>query len=511
MALSKLAAAPTSHPWRWAVGVWALGALALWLGDGVLGLQNQALLLVLTAALAALWSSPGAALAACGLAVLLFDLCLVSPRGTLAVNLQQDALLLLTVLGVSALIAGLMARQHRLAQQARQQADDAQQLRALGEHLREADHPQDALSALQTALQRLSGGPVALWLAATAERPDHLLGPADALQRQGLAAATTQHAALGPGTGRHDEQPAWYLPLRGRRASFGAAVLTGPGVGPGVAAQRVRAQAQALCDQMGLALARHAAQHHAREAQTLAQTQAVQNTLLAAIAHDHRTPLATILGAASALHDQAERLSRAQQTQLAATIVDEAQHLARITDNTLQLARLDAADRALQTDWEAVADLLGPVLRHARQRHPGLALDLQLHEPLPLVRCDAVRVVQLLDNLVDNAVHHGGGAQVVLQARALDRHLLLSVKDRGPGVPPAAQALLFQPFQSGPARAGAPRRGAGLGLAVCQAIARAHGGELRHRPRRQGGTVMEFWLPLPPDAPPATPKEPPCP
>lgn len=503
---------PTAaRPWRRALAVWALGAAVIWAGDGLLGLQNQALLLVLTAALAALWSSPWGALAACVVAVLLFDLSMVSPRGTLAVDMQQDALLLLTVLGVSGLVASLMARQHRLAQQARQQADDAQQLRALGEHLREADHPQDALAPLQTALQRLCGGPVAVWLAATAERPDHLQGPADALQRQGLAAATTQYAALGPGTGRHDEQAAWYLPLRGRRASFGAAVLTGPAVGPGVAAQRVRAQAQALCDQMGLALARHAAQHHAHQAQAQAQAQAQHNTLLAAIAHDHRTPLATILGAASALHDQADRLSPSQQAQLAATIVDEAQHLARLTDNTLQLARLGTAGGALQTDWQAVADLLGPVLRHARQRHPGQPLDLQLHEPLPLVRCDAVRVVQLLDNLVDNAMHHGAGAQVVLQAQALDRHLLLSVKDRGPGVPPAAQARLFQPFQPGPTPAGAPRRGAGLGLAVCQAIARAHGGELRHRPRHAGGTAMEFWLPLPSDAPPATPKEPLCP
>ncbi|MBL0087502.1 MAG: hypothetical protein IPP44_12700 [Ideonella sp.] len=85
----------------------------------------------------------------------------------------------------------------------------------------------------------------------------------------------------------------------------------------------------------------------------------MRNALLAAISHDFRTPLATILGAASSLHDQGDRLSAAQRQRLAATIVDETGQLSRLTDNTLQLARLDAPGVALKLDWESAEEIVG--------------------------------------------------------------------------------------------------------------------------------------------------------
>lgn len=155
---------------------------------------------------------------------------------------------------------------------------------------------------------------------------------------------------MGPGTGRYEEQPSWYLPLRGVSGAFGAALIrsaTG-------AAGELRDHVQALCDQLGAALERGDALRAAAAAREQAQDHALRNTLLTAISHDHRTPLATILGAASALHDQDARLSLAQRRRLAATIVDEATQLARLTDNTLQLARLGQVGVALQRDWESV-------------------------------------------------------------------------------------------------------------------------------------------------------------
>jgi two-component system sensor histidine kinase KdpD len=221
--------------------------------------------------------------------------------------------------------------------------------------------------------------------------------------------------------------------------------------------------------------------------------------MLAAISHDYRTPLATITGAASSLREQGERLAPAQRDRLAATILDEASRLARLTDNTLQLARLDAPGVTLRLDWESAEEIVGAVLRRARQRDPQRRLQARLEPGLPLLRCDALLLAQLLDNLVDNALKYSPpDAPVELLVRRLAGQVVLAVRDRGPGVPPAWRERIFDVFQRMPAAAAdvpAPP-GAGVGLAVCRAIARAHGGELRVRPRGHGGASFECWLPL---------------
>jgi two-component system sensor histidine kinase KdpD len=233
----------------------------------------------------------------------------------------------------------------------------------------------------------------------------------------------------------------------------------------------------------------------------------VRNALLAAISHDYRTPLATIMGAASSLEAQGERLSPGQRQRLAHSIVEEAAQLSRLTDNTLQLARLDAPGVALRCDWESAEELVGTALRHARQRDPTRRVRARLEPDLPLLWCDAILMAQLLDNLVDNALKYSPPeAPVEILVRRQDAQVVLAVLDRGPGIAPAWRERIFEVFHRGAeAMAGAAsvaadpataRPGAGVGLAVCRAIARAHGGELRLRPRGHGGCSFECVLPV---------------
>lgn len=518
---------PFSAPGQWPGWVVWLAAWLLMAGlDGRVELANQALLLVLASAVAALWLPPLTSIAACALAVLAFNVAFVPPRGTLAVDLHQHGVLLATVLAVGAIVTGLMARQRRLTAAEHAHSLRADQLRRLGEALRAGDDPREHGPLLQEALSRLTGTPATVMLAAAPGEagPETVLGAADADQATGLRLCLRHQQAMGPGTGRHEEQPAWYLPLRGRHAAFGAALL--PLAMPPADAPPLREHAQALCDQMGLALERAVEAHAAANAREAARSQALRNTLLTAISHDHRTPLATILGAASSLHDQSDRLSPEQRRRLAATIVEEATQLARLTDNTLQLARLDAPGLALSLDWESAEEIIGSVLRRVRQRDPAQRVKARIEHGLPLLRCDAVLLVQLLDNLVDNALKHGGDeAPVEIVARLIGGRVVLAVRDRGPGVPPAWRERIFDVFQRGQdapapadaadAAAGAERdparRGAGVGLAVCRAIARAHGGELTLRPRGHGGSSFELALPIavpPPAAPEPGPETP---
>lgn len=483
--------APPSPRWPGAL-VWVLAALAMLSLQPVLDLANLALLLVLAAALAALWLPPVLSIAACAVAVLGFNFLFVPPLRTFTVDLHQHALLLLTMLSVSWMVALLMARQRRLAEAERLLARRARQLQDFGEVLRDADDPRERAPELQAALAALVHRPVTLLLqGAEVQR----IGECTNDEMEGLLTCQRQGQAMGPGTGRHEEQAAWYLPLRGRRAGLGAALLPLDALPSGDAT--LRAHAQALCDQMGLALERAAATQAATAAREEAGTQRLRNTLLAAISHDYRTPLATILGAASSLHDQAERLAPEQRQRLAATIIDEAGQLGRITDNTLQLARLDQPALALHLDWESAEEIVGTVLRRTRQRHPARQIKASVQAGLPLLRCDAVLLVQLLDNLVDNALKHGGDAtpvEIVVTREAA--HVRMAVRDHGPGIAPAWRERVFDAFQRGDSATDAPpRRGAGVGLALCRLIARAHGGELVLRERDGGGSSFECTLP----------------
>ena len=490
-----------------AVVAWALGWAGLLLLDGRVDLTNLAMLLVLSSAVASLWLPVSVSLVSNTVAVLAFNWTFVPPRGTFAIDLRQHSLLLGTMLVVNSIIAALMSAQRQQSRLAKRHALQSEQLRRWGDTLRDVVDPLAQVGALHATLAEISDGPVALLVlkdrvpAGNDDDAALRVGAADADQLAGLWHCLRQGQPLGPGTGRFEELSDWYLPLRGRGASLGAAVLRGLGIER--ADPHLRDHAQALCDQLGLALQRALAGREEQRVREQAQTQGVRNALLAAISHDYRTPLATIMGAASSLEEQADRLSTEQRQRLAHSIVEETAQLSRLTDNTLQLARLDAPGVALRCDWESAEEIVGAALHHARRRDPTRRVRARLEPGLPLLWCDAMLMSQLLDNLVDNALKYSlQETPVEVLIRRHNEHVVLAVLDRGPGIAPAWRERVFEVFHRGAEsmeNARSPstdRPGAGVGLAVCRAIARAHGGELRLRPRGHGGCSFECALPI---------------
>jgi two-component system sensor histidine kinase KdpD len=476
--------------------------------DGRVVLAQVAITLVLASALAARWLPFAASLATTALAVLAFDWCFVAPRYTLRVDLTEDVGLLVEILLLSWVVSGLLARGRVLAEQARRSARHAEQMRHLGDALRDAEDPIQRGEALRTALADLLGRAPTLLMLRSAnvnardadDGASVTLGDPGPDERDGLWQCARLCQPFGPGTGREAALPALYLPLRGDEArAFGAAAIP---IGPRQAIEPdVLAQAQALCDQMGQLLHRAETQREAEAAQAHAQEQAVRNALLAAISHDYRTPLAVIMGAASSLRDVGNKLAPEQRERLAESIVAETRQLSRVTDNTLQLVRLDAPGVTLHLDWESPDELAGAAIGRARRHDPGRRIKAWAEPGLPLVRCDAGLFSQLLENLIDNALKYSDApAPVELDVRLQGPHVVFAVRDSGPGVQPEWREKIFDVFQRGDWRSGstnsAAQRGAGVGLAVCRAIARAHGGELRLRPRSHGGSSFECWLPV---------------
>ena len=483
----------------------------MWLTDGHVELGSQALILVLAATLAALCWGFGQSLLVGALAVVAFNLAFVAPRGTLGVDLHQHGLLLLTMLVVTWTVTALVSRLRQAIALARLHARRSDELRALGATLRQPQGTEAMVTVLKPLLDGASpSGSSALLIAddavtetevrTDAALADRIVGDVTALEAEGLHAAIREGQALGPGTGRFDAIPGLYLPLRASHHPRGAALLR---LQKGRALPSdEQAHLQALCDLVGAAIERAAAEHHARQALEASRIQALRNTLLSAIAHDYRTPLATIVSAADALERQAPRLQPRQIGQLALTIGDEAKQLARITDNTLQLARLETLGSTIPKDWESLEELVGTVVRRTRQRHPGARIEAAVAPGIPLVRCDAVLIVQLLENLVDNALKYAGEAgPVTLFAFMTESRVVLGVEDQGPGIAAAQRERIFERFTRGAdiTRRGSigseARRGAGVGLALCRAIARAHDGELTVAEGTTGGARFALTLP----------------
>lgn len=449
--------------------------------------SNLALLLILASALSAFWWRLWQVLAASAASVLAFNYLLISPRGRLAVELREDAMLLFTMLGVSITIALLMSRMRQLATQASENAARAEQLREISERYRTAASPTNLASTLQTALVELFNCPCVVLLngevAAASSKPSRN-------DRDALTLVQKHGQELGPATGRYESFPGWVVPIRGTTTVLGAALVGAEGN------PSKREHARALCSLTGSTLERHIAQQAAEQARGEEKSQSLRNALLASIAHDHRTPLATILGAASSITEQHDRLTADQRQALAQTIVDECEQLIDITENTLQLARFDTGKIELREDWQSAEELIGSAVQRSRRRYPAAEIRLSSSRQLPLFRGDGTLLVQLLDNLVNNAVQHAGRfGPIEVGAHLADRHLHLTVADQGPPISAELQKRMFQSFYRG-GKLSPGQRGAGLGLAVCSAIATVHRGSLVYTAAQPNGKRFTLRLPI---------------
>ena len=482
-----------------AICIWTGAWLLLFALDGTFNLANLSLLLVLASAMAGMFLSTSMSLLASSLFVLLFNWFFIEPRNTLNVHLHQDALLLITMLGVSTVVSYLMSRLRLAAEREAEHAKATENMHQLSEALREAANTHIGAKLLQEFIEEKSGHRVSVLLA----EHSYLIGDANAIDQQGLWACVQQFSALGPGSGRHENQMTIFLPIRGHARALGAIAIHRQASNPlDTTQQQLLQQA---CDLLGLEIERAHSVQVAKQAEQDAQTQSLRNTLLTSISHDYRTPLANLMGAASAIEDQGHRLSAEKIQSLAHTIIGEAQHLHRMTTNTLHLARLDAAPLQIRKDWESLHELLGSVLAQTRQRYAARQIDVHVPEALPLIHCDAILLVQLFDNLLENAVKYSPESSVIrIEVQASASSIELRVIDSGRGIPDEWKTKVFQAFervheqtaQADASEAHLLRRGVGVGLAVCQAIAKVHDAKIWVEDHNPQGTELCVSFPV---------------
>jgi len=257
---------------------------------------------------------------------------------------------------------------------------------------------------------------------------------------------------------------------------------------------------KAFAVQIALALERLRWLEEARKAQVESETERMRSTLLGAIGHDLRTPLAAIHGAAGSLLLPGY-LTDSARRDLLTMIQEESERLAHLLGNILDLTRLESGAFQVQKEWQPLEEVVGSALGQLEKRQGVLPVRVDLPEALPLAPLDAVLIEQVLVNLLTNAQRHAPGRDMDLRAWEEPGWVHLEVADRGPGIPAGFQDRIFEKFFRLPA---AGEGGVGLGLAICRAIVQAHGGRIHVEDRPGGGSSFQLALPLdgvPPEPP----------
>jgi two-component system sensor histidine kinase KdpD len=286
---------------------------------------------------------------------------------------------------------------------------------------------------------------------------------------------------------------ALYLPLRGARETFGVlAVLPDPE--NRIFAPEQQHLLEVFASQTALAIERTMSQRAEEETRVHMQTEQMRSSLLSAMSHDLRTPLASITGAASTLRSQGDRLPAETKQELLESISDEAVRLSRLVGNLLDMTRFESGGVELRRDLYPLEEIVGTVLQRMEPQLEGRVVSTDLAENLPMVFVDDVLLGQVLWNLIENAAKYTPpGSPLDLAAFEDNAAVIIELRDRGPGVPPGDEERIFEKFYRGKS---AKVRGAGLGLPICRAIVEAHRGTIRALPREGGGTTFRISLPF---------------
>jgi two-component system sensor histidine kinase KdpD len=306
--------------------------------------------------------------------------------------------------------------------------------------------------------------------------------------------------AAGLGTDTLPGSPVLYLPLRAPMRLRGVLAVQ-PTQPDRLLVPEQRRLLDTCASLVAIALERV---HYVDVAQTSTvqmESERLRNSLLAAISHDLRTPLATLVAMADSMALTQPPPHEAQ-TRIAQAIRDAARRMSLLVSNLLDMARLESGAVQLNRQWQPLEEVVGSALRSlgdALQDHP---VSVSLPEDLLMVNIDAVLIERVLANLLENAVKYTpAGTAIEIGARATSEAVELWIDDHGPGLPKGREEELFKKFERGQKESATP--GVGLGLAICRAIAQAHGGSVDGRSRDDGGA--RFTLRLPRGEPPPLP------
>ncbi len=422
------------------------------------------------------------------------------PRYTLVIA-NADDVLAVTLFLVTALVCSRLAT--RLSSQVASLRDAQVRARALlrlGQQLAASADAEAVREAGAQALTHALGARVALLVRDAEQRLQPAAGAprSFALSPQDQAAADwcERHAeAAGRHTDTLNGAACWMLPLGTEDHRLGVAALRFDD--PAALNPDRRSLALAMVQDIGRALERARLADALESARVQGETERLRSALLSSVSHDLRSPLASMIGAASTLVSYEDKLPPTERRELLGSILGEGQRLDRYIQNLLDMTRLGHGTLKLNRDWTDSAEIVGAAQGRLRKLFPDLRVETDAPRDPVLMHVHPALIEQALFNILENAARFSPPNEPVrITVRVTDGRLLIDVADRGPGIPEDERARIFDMFYS-VARGDRAPQGTGLGLAICRGMIGAHGGSVEALPGDGVGTVIRISLPLP--------------
>jgi len=485
-----------SRVWAWhghaaAVAACAVTALVSTPLLQVLELSNIVMLFLLTVVGVALRYGRGPAVVAAFVGVGLFDFFFVPPRFSFAVSDVQYLITFAVMLAVALTIGQLTAVLKVQAEAATRREHRVRSLYDMSRDLSSALMAEQVAEVGQRFLTAEFGAKGALLVADDA---GHLHAMAGGTAQTDMAVAQwafSKSAVAGHGTDTLAASPCLVLPLCAPMRTRGVLVVEPPPDAVwGTPQQRLLETCASL---LAISLERIHYIEVAQASTVQIESERLRNSLLSAISHDLRTPLAGLVGLADTLELTRPEPSP-QQRDIAQAMRQSALRMGALVNNLLDMARLEAGAVQLNRQWQPLEEVVGSALAACQTGLQGRTVNVALADDLPLLHLDAVLIERVLVNLLENAVKYTPTRSAIdLHARSHSGVVVLTLDDHGPGLPAGREEAIFEKFERGARESALP--GVGLGLAICRAIVQAHGGRIRGETRDGGGARFTIVLP----------------
>jgi len=297
----------------------------------------------------------------------------------------------------------------------------------------------------------------------------------------------------GFGTDTLSFSDALYIPLLATQGTIGVLQVT-------LTAKKLltseqRQLLEACANQLALSLEVDHLQEEAKKSELEMATDRVRSALLHSVAHNLRTPLMASIASANTLITLADELDRIKIKKLGRDLYFELEQVNRLISNLLQITYLETADIKLEKKLHSLRFVMNQILQSSENKWRQRKIEVHIPDTIPKIPFYITLIGEVFINLIDNAIKFSEPDTVIeISAITQENKVIISIKDRGPGIMQDEVAQLFEKFYRG--RLITTERGLGLGLAICRIIIEAHNGEIWAENRKEGGAIFRFMLPL---------------
>ncbi|EGW39446.1 sensor histidine kinase KdpD [Desulfosporosinus sp. OT] len=465
-----------------------------------LGPINISMLYLLPVLLSAARWGKLPAIVTAGMGVVIFDFFFVPPFHTFTVDDFRYVISFVILMIVGFVTGTLSARLKNQIKYSRHREQQVSALYSLSRDLTAVDKLERVLDSIARKIADTLDGQVVLLL--PDERDKLVLSQSSSsdhfMTESELAVATWVYVRglkAGQGTETLGSAKALYLPLTTEQGTQGVLGICFNNQEESVNPEQIRFL-DAFAGLAALAINRIKLADEARQAHTLAESERLRTALFNSLSHDLRTPLASIIGAATGLLEDHDAVySREARHDLLQTILQGAERMNRFVNNLLDMARLESGMLKLNKDWCDIQDIIGVAINRLDIVLAKRLLDINIPAGVPLVYADYVLIEQVLVNLLDNAVKYSEpDSKIMISVRQVEMKLEIAVANRGTRIPETDLSKVFDKFY----RLSSPLQvsGTGLGLSICKGIIETHDGDIWAENNELGGVTIIFNLPI---------------